>query len=478
MPRLTKDQPYPFSCRNFKRNKLLVALVLALSIRISAADESTSAAPGNGGATQLTQAELDAQKRKLEREADTLEQSRKNCEDLLDDIKHYQETEKTEDDKSAEIALLSSKLSNAQTQYASFTDLSKPPRDLPKSISELSVAFRTLRTRLALTGSGDVSLDDERLRTVPRQLARELVNKAKAAQTRSKPDRPSLDKVQSLVEQLETFAQQPDAAHLKTGAQSLLTLFDDATKQVASLPEAVKKYLAELSAVTTAVLREYETLLETEINRIKEAQKTNQDQQNRLLKQLGTLEQQQTYLDSRLMYILLCMMGTVLAMLVIVRWRGDRVSELIVRERTAVEILSIGMFLSTIMYLSAARYIEKTILGTLLGTLAGYLFTRRSQSSTPDETPTIQAPGIPSQPAFDQTTRTLSLRALPPRTDFLKAFIRDTTTGASEELGTTQTKEFVIAADKLKPGNTYELSFTASNATGDSKPGPPLKVTV
>lgn len=485
-PYLAKDQPRRLVGRTNGR-KLVMALILVLSLQVCvAAEEKTTAETGNSGSTQPTQAELDAQKRRLEREADALEQARKNCEVILDEIKNVKEPDSAKEDKSTEVALLAAKLANAQAQYTEFTDPRKPPADFGKAVTELAEAARAVRFGL-MTLADDLSeeeelLDEEQLRTLPRPLARKLSGKGHGRTAIAKP---SSDKVERLVIGLKSFLQGPDAAHLKTGPQSLLPSFDEATKQVASLPEAIKKYLGQVSAARTALLREDQTLVETEIKGLKEAEKANQDQQNRLLKQLGTLEQQQTYLDSRLMYILLCMMGTVLAMLVILRWRGDRVSELIVRERTAVEILSIGMFLSTIMYLSAARYIEKTILGTLLGTLAGYLFTRRSgQSLMPDETvpapvpAPAPVPGTPSLPKFDATTNTLSLSALPPRTDFLKVFFRDTTTGTNEELGTTKTKEFVIPAGKLTSGKTYELFFAASNATGDSKPGPALKVSV
>jgi len=160
-------------------------------------------------------------------------------------------------------------------------------------------------------------------------------------------------------------------------------------------------------------------------------------QENDLDKKLKNKEDAQAALQNQvsgnLQPIFWGIMVAIIAVLLILRVRSDALSMLMVRERVAVEMLSIGMFLVTVLFLGAGGFIEKATLGTLLGTLAGYLFTRRatpSSVSTSDlSTPAL--PDRPGKPAIDSAKK-LTISKLPKGADHVAVFARQVRVAAGD----------------------------------------------
>jgi hypothetical protein len=99
------------------------------------------------------------------------------------------------------------------------------------------------------------------------------------------------------------------------------------------------------------------------------------------------------------------------------------------RERLGVEMLSIGAFLSVLVVLGAGGVIQPETLGTLLGTVAGYLFARRTMASNPSDTSSeVRLPGKPVAPTWDAANRTLKLPSPALRAESYGAWLGDLTT--------------------------------------------------
>ena len=175
------------------------------------------------------------------------------------------------------------------------------------------------------------------------------------------------------------------------------------------------------------------------------------------------------------------MMIAIIATIAVLRIRGDDQSLLMIRERTAVEMLSIGMFLVTVLFLGAGGFIEKATLGTLLGTLAGYLFTRRpaaNHTATAVDNQSSTQPESPAAPAFDSVRKVLVVPNSPKGVDYLTLSARDVESGSQTFLGVVSGTTFDFSTSNLPKGKFYEIRLVAHSLAGASAPGKPVIVKI
>ncbi len=86
-------------------------------------------------------------------------------------------------------------------------------------------------------------------------------------------------------------------------------------------------------------------------------------------------------LDQSLSIAIYLMIGTLLLMFVLLRFFKSEEIKGLIEHRTLVEIVSIAFILLTIIILGTGEKIGTETLGTLLGTIAGYIFARRPNSN-------------------------------------------------------------------------------------------------
>lgn len=70
----------------------------------------------------------------------------------------------------------------------------------------------------------------------------------------------------------------------------------------------------------------------------------------------------------------LCMVGALVLLYVVTLFANAHTQSLVFRQRILVEMIGMGFLLLTIIILGTGEKIEKAVLGTLLGTVAGYIF--------------------------------------------------------------------------------------------------------
>jgi hypothetical protein len=242
---------------------------------------------------------------------------------------------------------------------------------------------------------------------------------------------------------------------------------------------------AEVSArdLEKKVFTELEETLSGELTRRVEQMKNLQTEFNNVDEQLKKKEERlqqrsDQIVSSNLLYIFIGFLVTILATLIILRSRGDEISLLMIRERTAVELLSIGMFLATVLFLGAGAFLERATLGTLLGTLAGYLFTRRPSQPSPsivDDTSEL-TPERPAKPSWNVTTKVLSLSTLPKNTRVVSAFARSKAGGEVLLLGMSGSAEIKCDTTKAVPNSTYEVWIVPTNGDKTGPPSPMIEV--
>ena len=260
------------------------------------------------------------------------------------------------------------------------------------------------------------------------------------------------------------FSKPPFSGIAQEIDNSLLVLLRD---QVNKAKEKSGQTLSDAQSVLTAEL--------TKVQQRISAETAELDSDNKELRsrELG----QASLVSGNLIWIFIGIVVTIIAVLLILRVNSDDQSLLMIRERTAFELFATGMFLVTVIVLATGNLVEKTVLGTLLGTLAGYLFTRRGSSAPTTSDQKAPERRRPKKPSFEQTDGKIRVPTLEKDTDYYEIYARDATkpTGSATVIGLSSEQEFEIPAS-VKRGITYQVWIVGKNVTGESPPSESILV--
>ena len=175
----------------------------------------------------------------------------------------------------------------------------------------------------------------------------------------------------------------------------------------------VKKYLAEwLPTVRQDIGKvvadkfqssygEFDAQIEHYETKLKEAATVLQEQQKQKQEEKQKEERRERAINEGLVNAIYLMIGALLLLFAVLRFfTPDIARELIVR-RSLVEVIGIAFMLITIIILGTGEKLTAEILGTLLGTIAGYLFARTVQRNGGAPAPANATPGgtAPAAPA-------------------------------------------------------------------------------
>jgi hypothetical protein len=232
--------------------------------------------------------------------------------------------------------------------------------------------------------------------------------------------------------------------------------------------------LAATVAATAATKKEAADELEKVKKLIEEKTKEEAALDQQIRKKEESQEGRQDRVSKNLQPVFWGIMGAIIFTIVALRIRSDEQSLLMVRERTAAEMLSIGMFLMTILFLGTGEFLQKETLGTLLGTLAGYLFTRRASEKRGGDDK-IEQPEQPVAPEVDATAKTIRAK-LPKGANYMSVFARDPAGGNEQFLGTITGAAFDVGQTSLAKGKQYAVWLVAHGAGGVSPASPPALI--
>lgn len=124
-------------------------------------------------------------------------------------------------------------------------------------------------------------------------------------------------------------------------------------------------------------------------------QDSKKEELKKLDNQLNQLAEQRAIVDQRLIYSVYAMIGSLVVLFFLVRFFTKEIQHAIIDNRVLVEVVAMAFLLLTIIILATGSKLEPQALGTLLGTIAGYIFGRRIES-TP-ASPKTPPHGKPSQ---------------------------------------------------------------------------------
>ncbi len=151
---------------------------------------------------------------------------------------------------------------------------------------------------------------------------------------------------------------------------------------IARLEETVIEISVKSSAVTK-VAQENEALKKTLLAKVQGTIEKNQYRKARLEKALGTRDAvlNQYQINQLLVYAVYGMIASIIGSFILLRVYPSSLTGLVLEQRIIVEVLSMGFLLVTVIILGSAKIITGEGLAGLLGTIAGYIFVKKTSEN-------------------------------------------------------------------------------------------------
>ncbi|MEM6685964.1 MAG: hypothetical protein AAF617_09300, partial [Bacteroidota bacterium] len=111
-------------------------------------------------------------------------------------------------------------------------------------------------------------------------------------------------------------------------------------------------------------------------NKIQEYKKTKKQIEDKLIDLDNLLEDRQQVIDTKLIYAVYFMILALVVLFIGLYFFNVEIAGKIIEKRSLVEVISMAFMLITIIILGTGGKIGNETLGTLLGTIAGYIFGR------------------------------------------------------------------------------------------------------
>lgn len=163
----------------------------------------------------------------------------------------------------------------------------------------------------------------------------------------------------------------------ETSFSELLSLLNTDPKTIeAQIKEATENPLGQLK-------KEIQQIIDAERERIEKNISTLKQEQLEKVKLLRGLEKTETerraVIDQGLVYAVYGMIVVLVFLFLGLKIFSDEVAKELIHRRSLVEVIGMAFMLITIIILGTGEKLSREVLGTLLGTIAGYIFARSVQ---------------------------------------------------------------------------------------------------
>lgn len=166
----------------------------------------------------------------------------------------------------------------------------------------------------------------------------------------------------------------------------------DVDKEIVAAQAEAKELTPKIKSFVEELRKKYAEILEAVDKAVQEARdsrsaelaagdKQLSDMEKELNAREATVEKRQGTLTDNLLYTEGLMLLVIVIALICLRVYPQALAVTIVQEKTMGDLLGMGLLLITIIFLAAGEFVDKSALVTLLGTLAGYIFARRSPAT-------------------------------------------------------------------------------------------------
>lgn len=218
----------------------------------------------------------------------------------------------------------------------------------------------------------------------------------------------------------------------------------------------------ELEKIQAAVDAE----IKKEQQAIDSVRRDRQDIANQIQARAEKKEKQTVSVTGQMIYAVIMMICAIVLSFLALWIYKEPLSLAVVRERTFVDLLSMGFLLVTVIVLGTGGFLDRQAIGTLLGTIAGYIFTRRlgTSEARSSQAEPITLPGAPTAVSYDAKRHRVSAKR-PAGANGLVAYAK-ASTGNPLVVGSSTTDSVVIDTSLLSPGK-YDAWVVGTNAKGE-----------
>jgi len=246
--------------------------------------------------------------------------------------------------------------------------------------------LRTTRERYAGQANcrlnfGTLTYDDEFLKyyaDVPTEKLDHSVNLSRQDVLSFSGFEDAMNEIDRIVRDLPNDFSYPENAwdHFKTKLTEIKELLDERVSE-----ESLKSEMADLKSKETDALKDALTAVGNYVTNLREQSKSSEAEFENVNNVLKKREEQATNelgLNVKLFWAIFGMMGLLAALFVSLKLFSEKVSTQLIQERTLVESISVAFLVLALIILGTGRILASEALGTLLGTIAGYIFGRKA----------------------------------------------------------------------------------------------------
>jgi len=159
------------------------------------------------------------------------------------------------------------------------------------------------------------------------------------------------------------------------------TISNDNTKEKYFTIDYINKSIKLLKNQLTQKLQNINYRLNQEKQELEKKIDSNEYKKKELLQSMKLQNEQKKTIDQGLVYAIYLMIIVLVSLFLIIKFIPSDVANAMIQKRSIVEVVSMAFMLITIIILGTGDRIGKETLGTLLGTIAGYIFGRRSSDN-------------------------------------------------------------------------------------------------
>ncbi len=158
-----------------------------------------------------------------------------------------------------------------------------------------------------------------------------------------------------------------------------------AQQEIASLPDVTRQVFTQYKTDYTEVLDAVSAAMKQQIDKLQATLDSDKQQWTEMNKVLLNRSQavgtRQATLTDYSIYTEMLMMGVIVFAMIFLRFYPEKLALTVVQERMFGDMLGMGLLLVTVVFLATGAFVDQSAVVTLLGTIAGYIFGRRSPSS-------------------------------------------------------------------------------------------------
>lgn len=263
----------------------------------------------------------------------------------------------------------------------------------------------------------------------------------------------------------QSFDAQINAAQVELSA----AVNETQNKLLATLRETLRGETSKIQAAFDAEIKKEQAAIDA-------VKRERQTVANQIQARTEKRESQKDTVNRTMIWAVIMMIVAIVLSFAALALYKAPLSLAVVEERTFVDLLSMGFLLVTVIVLGTGQFLDKQAIGTLLGTIAGYIFTRRLGTSEkqPARAESVAISDPPTGVSYDPAKHRVSAKR-PAEAQGLIVYAKSSTKSPLV-VGSSTTDSVLVDLSLLSSG-TYDAWVVGTNAKGEGPPSDHFSIT-